>query len=114
VDQLGGLLHAISPHYRVLETAGSGEPGMKRFISTLTDELYLQHHRGQFSRYKVRYRKYLIPTHASEVKAKNNKGRTRKQRIPCDRISGVIEGRSEELPERKRPSPPVICSHDFG
>ncbi len=47
--------------------------------------MYNNHHRGKLNRYKIRRRKYAL-THDSflEVKFKNNKGHTIKNRIECD------------------------------
>jgi len=48
-------------------------------------QFYLDHHNGKLNRYKIRFRRYVETDRGfMEVKFKNNKKRTIKQRIPMD------------------------------
>ena len=64
------------------------------YFDTARQDLYLSHHNGQLNRYKVRSRQY-VNSHLSflEVKHKNNKKRTIKNRI---KISGFHQGLNKQ------------------
>lgn len=60
--------------------------------------LYLRHHNGKLNRFKFRSRRYVESNlHFFEVKFKNNKGRTIKDRIKRPAIVDKINDKSEEL-----------------
>jgi hypothetical protein len=60
--------------------------------------LYLMHHNQKANRFKLRYRTYVSSDLSFfEVKYKNNKERTVKERIKVPEISYVIDGKAGEL-----------------
>ncbi len=63
------------------------------YFDTSDRRMYLEHHNGKLNRYKVRYREYVYSGLCFfEIKFKNNKGRTLKERIDVPRISRTISG----------------------
>ncbi len=55
------------------------------YYDTLKNQMFTAHHNGKLNRYKIRRRTYVQSGISFlEIKAKNNKGRTVKQRIPSD------------------------------
>lgn len=82
-NQLLSILKAIKNDYRVLTVS---ENRISRYqtlyFDTTNYDLYHDHQRGKLNRYKVRHRTYLESNLGFlEVKFKNNKGRTIKNRI---------------------------------
>ena len=68
------------------------------YFDTANFDLYLRHHNGKVNRFKFRARKYVESNlHFFEVKFKNNKGRTIKDRIKRPQIDPVICDASDEL-----------------
>src|SRR4051812_8678883 len=68
------------------------------YFDTDNFDLYLRHHNGRINRYKFRARKYVESNlHFFEVKFKNNKGRTIKDRIKRPQIDPVICDATDEL-----------------
>lgn len=77
------LLALLRPHFSVLEIDGKR---LSQYESTYFDTsdyyFYHQHHRGRLNRFKVRFREYVdTQTSFLEVKFKNNKKRTAKNRM---------------------------------
>ena len=78
------LISKMTKHYDVLET---GEHRILNYQSNYFDtnrlDMYLAHHNGKMNRFKIRFREYLESGDKFlEVKHKNNKGLTSKERIP--------------------------------
>lgn len=100
-SQLPGLLKKALCHYRVVEI------GSKRLIpySTIyfdTDdtEMYLMHHNGKLNRFKIRMRSYVDSEISFlEIKTKNNKGRTTKNRIriPNEQFESMTLEEKEQI-----------------
>jgi VTC domain len=68
------------------------------YFDTHEFNLYHEHHRGKSSRYKVRARKYVDSNlNYFEVKFKNNKGRTIKNRIKLKEIENEIGAESSSF-----------------
>lgn len=67
------------------------------YFDTPDFDLYMSHHRGGVNRYKVRMREYVdSATHFLEIKFKNNKRRTVKQRMALDQpIRTLKDGAAE-------------------
>lgn len=104
-DQLPELLNQLKHDYSILEI---NENRISRYESLYFDtkdfDLYHSHHRGKPSRFKVRFRKYVeSELHYFEVKFKNNKGRTIKDRVKQKQIDGFIKEKAEELLVDKTP-----------
>ena len=99
IAQLAELLAEIRDIYRVLEVSGTK---MSRYETLYYDtpefDLFRNHHNGRTNRYKIRLRRYVeSDLNFFEVKFKNNKGRTIKQRVQESELNPDISGTSGEL-----------------
>jgi hypothetical protein len=77
------IFNALKDNYFALEINGLSMFGYNNiYYDTPDNQMYLSHHNGKLNRYKIRVRKYN-QTNVSylEIKFKNNKGRTIKNRI---------------------------------
>jgi hypothetical protein len=99
IQQLAEILTEIKPFYRVLEVNGTRVSKYETlYYDTETLDLYSRHHCGKMNRYKMRSRKYVeSDLHFFEVKYKNNRGRTIKNRIKTTDIESKLSDRSKEL-----------------
>ncbi|MCE9538823.1 MAG: VTC domain-containing protein, partial [Bacteroidetes bacterium] len=93
VQQLPVLLEQLKNDYKILTVEGNR---LSRYESLYFDtknfDLYHCHHRRKPNRYKIRFRKYVESNlHFFEVKFKNNKGRTIKNRVKQKQIDGSIK-----------------------
>jgi hypothetical protein len=83
ITQLPAILEAIKSDYYILEI--NGETIFKydnTYFDTPDDQMFLYHHNGRANRFKIRVRNYVESNlNFLEVKLKNNKGRTIKDRI---------------------------------
>ncbi|MGQ8335767.1 polyphosphate polymerase domain-containing protein [Sunxiuqinia sp. A32] len=82
-EKIPEILNEISNDYYILEIDNRRILQYNtHYFDTRDDKLYTYHHNGKLNRYKVRKRTY-VDTQISflEVKFKNNKGKTFKQRI---------------------------------
>ncbi len=95
--QFENILEDISKNYRVLEIEGKRISGYKTlYYDTAKLNLYTKHHNGELNRYKIRHRTYVESKLGFlEVKFKNNKGRTVKNRIKKSEVPMNWEGESE-------------------
>lgn len=98
-DQLPAILEALRPSYRMLEVNGVR---MNRYETLYFDtsrfDLYLQHHNRHANRQKIRYRRYVeSDLNYFEIKTKNNKGKTIKNRVKQEGLSEIITGKAEHL-----------------
>jgi len=77
------LLEELKPFYNVLQIEDKRICRYKTlYYDTKNLGLYIKHHNGELNRYKIRHRTYLDSNVGFlEVKFKNNKGRTIKDRI---------------------------------
>ncbi len=78
------FLKALGSVYTVLEAAGVRVSTYENtYFDTPEWSMYLDHHNGKLNRYKCRLRRY-VETDMSylEIKQKNNRGRTIKNRMP--------------------------------
>lgn len=105
VSKLDSLMEEICAGYRILEINGNRAIHYETYyFDTKEYDLYRDHHNGKASRFKVRYRKYTDSNlNFFEIKIKNNKGKTVKERIKRKGINTVIEGKSESLLTRYTP-----------
>jgi len=103
--QLPSVLAGMRPHYRVLDVNGVRANRYETlYFDTQGLSLYARHHSGKFIRHKIRYRRYVDSNLCFfEIKAKNNKGRTVKQRIQDGGIRPEIEGEAEEFLKKETP-----------
>jgi hypothetical protein len=94
LSHLPSLLERSLDEYRILEVNGIR---MSRYETLYFDtedfQLYNKHQNRKLNRYKIRIRKYVDSTLSFfEIKFKNNKGRTIKQRIKIKSESDLLEG----------------------
>lgn len=84
LKMLPDLLDELRPYYRLLEINGHRMGDYETLYFDTPDlQFYHDHQAGRLNRYKVRQRRYVhTNTIFTEVKFKNNKGRTIKTRIP--------------------------------
>ena len=84
VDRLPEILEQIKQHYYMLEINGNSQlPYSTVYYDTPDNAMYLAHHNGRLNRFKVRKRTYVDSEVCFlEIKRKNNKGKTLKERIP--------------------------------
>lgn len=82
-DYLTSLLDTLMDNYYVLEVGNKRYTDYKSdYFDTSDYQLFLKHHNNNLNRHKVRYREYRgSELSFLEVKFKNNKGRTIKNRI---------------------------------
>ena len=92
LNRLPEILQELSGNYKVLEVEGKRISGYdSQYFDLPGFDLYHQHHRGRLPRFKVRKRVYLeTGLGFLEVKNKNNKGRTKKNRIPSPSGNAVF------------------------
>lgn len=82
-NQLPDILAAIKAEYSLLEIQDETIFQYDNaYFDTPDNQMYLSHQNGKRNRYKIRVRKYVqTDDHFLEVKFKNNKGRTIKERV---------------------------------
>jgi len=90
IRKLPDLIRMLGRNYQVLEIKNTRLlPYSTTYLDTSDYLFYSQHVRGEFARYKLRYRKYEATSESFlEIKKKSNKGRTSKWRIENKNESG--------------------------
>ncbi len=103
--QLIEILKQVNSHYKILEIEGKRISRYKTlYYDTSGLDLYQRHHNGELNRYKVRHRSYVESSIGFlEVKFKNNKGRTIKDRIKKTEVMLKCEGDAEVFLNEKLP-----------
>ena len=103
--QLPEMLEQLKNDYCVLDVNGNRISRYESlYFDTKNFDLYHSHHRGKPSRFKVRFRQYVeSELNFFEVKFKNNKGRTTKDRVKQHQIDGSIRDNAETLLNDKTP-----------
>ncbi len=104
-QQLQDILSQVNSDYRILEIDGKRISRYKTlYYDTANLDLYKRHHNGELNRYKVRHRSYVESNIGFlEVKFKNNKGRTIKDRIKKTEAFMTLEGESKSFLDSKLP-----------
>ena len=104
-DQLPQILQRLKDDYRVLSVLGNRISKYESlYFDTEKFDPYYNHHRGRHSRFKVRFRSYVESNlHFFEVKFRNRKGRTIKDRIVQGGVQQVIVRNAEEFLHEKTP-----------
>lgn len=107
--QLTSILKNIKPHYKVLTISDKRYFSYKTLYYDTSDMmLYNIHHSGRLNRYKIRHRSYLeTNTGFLEVKFKNNKGRTIKERIKDDAVPNEWNEEEKKFLKDKLPFDPL-------
>jgi len=108
ITQLQEILLAIKDDYRVLHVAKKPISKYETlYYDTANFDLYLKHHNGKLNRYKIRHRTYVESSIGFlEVKFKNNKGRTIKDRIKHLDVPQVFDTESIDFLNTKLPFEP--------
>ena len=99
LESLPAFIESIKDSYRVLEVNSNR---ISRYESLYFDtkdfDLYNYHHMGKMNRFKIRFRTYVESNlHFFEIKFKNNKGRTVKNRIKYPQTESNIAGKAEKF-----------------
>ena len=94
VQKIGQLLEIASKDYQIQEIDGKFDmPYYTCYYDTVDVNMYYEHQRGKKIRQKIRMRKYegseTLPF--LEIKRKDNRGRTRKKRIPMEEGPDLID-----------------------
>jgi len=99
VLNLPGVLSAVRDQYRVLGIEGlRSHEYCTHYYDTPDMEMYHLHHQGRATRHKVRFRKYgTSDIHFLEVKKKNSRGITTKNRIKTNGMNVSILTTEEEF-----------------
>lgn len=99
VGLLPALLEKVSDEYRVLQINEiKGQEYETHYYDTPELAMYHMHHRGLVNRHKIRFRKYgSSNVMFLEVKKKNGKGVTVKNRMQATNGSVVIKSTEEEF-----------------
>ena len=102
-DDLPKFLELIKDDYRVLDVNGFRISRYESlYFDTIDFGLYHAHHKGAVNRFKIRYRKYVeSDLNFFEVKFKNNRGRTIKNRVKRNQIDPTIKENAEDLLKEK-------------
>jgi hypothetical protein len=103
MQTLPQILNGCKEHYRVVEINGQRYSSYETLYYDTEDyRLYNQHHSGKLNRYKVRKRTYVESNLSFlEVKFKDNKGRTTKDRVKLK--TNTIDGNAIEFLEKETP-----------
>ena len=98
-DQLPAILKRAIHDYQALEISKQRVMGYESLYYDTTDHLmYRLHHNQKLNRHKIRIRQYLDSQEFFlEVKFKNNKGRTQKQRITVGGYHSLSEPGSRDF-----------------
>ena len=104
------VLDRMKEDYFMLEADGMRYNRYENlYFDTSDRRMYLQHHNGKLNRFKIRYREYVYSGLCFfEIKFKNNKGRTLKERISVPRISRVISGSQADFLVSHSPYAPEL------
>lgn len=83
INQLPAVLETLQPHYSVLEINGETIFNYDNtYFDTPDNQMYISHQNGKRNRFKIRVRNYVESNlNFLEIKFKNNKGRTIKERV---------------------------------
>ena len=104
-DKILPVLEKAIDNYSVLEIKGKRILTYKTtYLDTHNWSMYLAHHNNKLNRYKIRYREYLdTETKYLEVKFKNNKDRTIKDRIKIKEGKADTDDKSSKFIHKKTP-----------
>ena len=110
LDNLLKVLEEVKDNYKVLEIENCRMSTYQTLYYDTADlSLYLKHHAGKLNRYKIRHRTYVESKLGFlEVKFKNNKGRTIKERIKKQDVPKEWELDTSEFLSKKTPFNPEM------
>jgi hypothetical protein len=105
ITQLPAILKAIQDDYSILEI--KGETIFKydnTYFDTPDNKMFLCHHNGRTNRFKIRVRNYVESNlNFLEIKLKNNKGRTIKDRVVRQEFKPVFTNTEMNFLEQVTP-----------
>jgi len=98
IEQLKEILLELKEHYLVLDIKGIRENRYETLYYDTDDfKFFNDHQRGKANRIKVRHRIYSDSgLQFFEIKKKNNKDRTIKERLKLNEIYYILKGKPEE------------------
>lgn len=101
--QLQEFLQYAMNDFNIVEIENTRRmPYKTLYYDTVDFQNYLRHHNGYLKRTKYRTREYSVTGQVfDEIKQKNNKGVTKKSRIPRDVFSGEVDQTTREFLEKK-------------
>lgn len=112
------ILDALKNDYSILEIKGETVFQYDNtYFDTVDDQMYINHQNGKRNRYKIRVRQYVLTDdNFLEIKFKNNKGRTIKERIKRQDFHSAFNERDLDFIKNSLPYPaselqPKIRSH---
>jgi len=105
VKDLSEILKDLSDHYRALQIESDRSCDYKTvYFDTQELKFYTQHHNGKLNRHKVRFRKYgNSDVCYLEIKFKNNKGRTIKNRVKKSAMQSELSDKAKLFIEKYVP-----------
>ncbi|OFY18502.1 MAG: hypothetical protein A2X02_07775 [Bacteroidetes bacterium GWF2_29_10] len=103
IELLPDILNELKQHYRILQIDNNNMMQYETlYFDTHNFKLYTDHQNGRLNRYKVRYRKYINSNVTFfEIKFKNNKKRTIKDRLKQENIEYSINQDTAKLIDSK-------------
>ncbi len=117
-QQLLQVLNRLPAGFKILEIQGQRLFNYQtRYFDTVDRRLYHDHHNGLRPRFKVRFRRYPLPeTFFLEIKRKNNRDRTIKERMLTEEIPQQISNEAAEFVRAHSPLFPddLVPSLDVG
>lgn len=104
---LPDILGALKNDYSILEIKGETIfPYDNTYFDTVDDQMYTNHQNGKRNRFKIRVRQYVQSNdNFLEIKFKNNKGRTIKERIKRLDFQSTFEEKDLAFIQRSLPYP---------
>ena len=105
INQLPAVLEAIKNDYSLLEIQGRTLFHYDNtYFDTPDNQMFLAHHNGRSIRVKIRIRRYVdSDLNFLEIKLKNNKGRTLKERIEKQEFKPVFTFEEKNFLEQGSP-----------
>ena len=115
IEYLPLFLESMKDSYRVLDVNGCRINSYQSLYFDTSDfRLYNDHLTGKMNRYKIRFRSYVESNlHFFEIKYKNNKGRTIKNRIEHQYKENRIDTTAEQFLKEHTPIDPECLEKKF-
>jgi hypothetical protein len=103
VERLSSFLNEITDDYKILEIEGNRINSYETvYFDTENFQMYMNHQNGKTNRYKVRFRTYIeSKLNYFEIKFKNNKKKTFKQRVKLQDDKTQITNKAEDFLHEK-------------
>ena len=93
-DKLKSFLHRLNEDYKLLSVNHKLiAPYENIYFDTPELKSYHDHHNQRSSRYKIRFRRYSDSDKCFEIKRKDNRGFTSKERLAIDSLSSHLTGK---------------------